>query len=69
MQHFDAIFHFAAQKFFCSLPLNDNDNVSKKFSDDDIFLENLVMCHIITHLAGQTYVWHDCKWNFAGPQS
>ena len=23
---------------------------------------------IITHLAGQTYVWHSCKWNFAGPQ-
>ena len=23
---------------------------------------------IITHLAGQTYVWHGCKWNFAGPQ-
>ena len=23
---------------------------------------------IIIHLAGQTYVWHDCKWNFAGPQ-
>ena len=23
---------------------------------------------IITHLAGQTYVWHCCKWNFAGPQ-
>ena len=27
----------------------------------------LIMC-IITHLAGQTYVWHGCKWNFAGPQ-
>ena len=24
--------------------------------------------HIITHSAGQTYVWHGCKWNFAGPQ-
>ena len=23
---------------------------------------------IIIHLAGQTYVWHGCKWNFAGPQ-
>ena len=23
---------------------------------------------IITHLAGHTYVWHSCKWNFAGPQ-
>ena len=23
---------------------------------------------IITRLAGQTYVWHGCKWNFAGPQ-
>ena len=23
---------------------------------------------IITHLAGQMYVWHGCKWNFAGPQ-
>ena len=23
---------------------------------------------IITHLAGQTYVWHGCKWNFAGLQ-
>ena len=23
---------------------------------------------IITHLAGQTYVWQGCKWNFAGPQ-
>ena len=23
---------------------------------------------IITHLEGQTYVWHGCKWNFAGPQ-
>ena len=23
---------------------------------------------IITHLAVQTYVWHGCKWNFAGPQ-
>ena len=23
---------------------------------------------IITHLQGQTYVWHRCKWNFAGPQ-
>ena len=23
---------------------------------------------IITHLAGQTYVWHSCKWSFAGPQ-
>ena len=22
--------------------------------------------YIITHLAGQTYVWHGCKWNFAG---
>ena len=22
----------------------------------------------ITHLAGQTYVWHGCKWNFAEPQ-
>ena len=27
----------------------------------------LITC-IITHLAGQTYVWHGCKWNFAGPQ-
>ena len=26
------------------------------------------LCSIITHLAGQTYVWHGCKWNFAGPQ-
>ena len=24
--------------------------------------------HIITDLAGQTYVWHGCKWDFAGPQ-
>ena len=24
--------------------------------------------YIITHLAGQMYVWHGCKWNFAGPQ-
>ena len=24
--------------------------------------------YIITHLAGQTYVWRGCKWNFAGPQ-
>ena len=24
--------------------------------------------NIITHLAGQTYVWHGYKWNFAGPQ-
>ena len=23
---------------------------------------------IITHLAGQRYVWHGCKWKFAGPQ-
>ena len=23
---------------------------------------------IITHLAGQTYVWHGCKWDFAGLQ-
>ena len=23
---------------------------------------------VITHLAGQTYVWHGCKWNFAEPQ-
>ena len=23
---------------------------------------------IITHLAGQTYVRHGCKWNFARPQ-
>ena len=23
---------------------------------------------IITHLAGQTYVWHGFKWNSAGPQ-
>ena len=28
----------------------------------------LVLYYIITHLAGQTYVWHGCKWNFAGPQ-
>ena len=26
------------------------------------------LMRIITHLAGQTYVWHGCKWNFAGPQ-
>ena len=31
-------------------------------------LANNFMTHIITHLAGQTYVWHGCKWNFAGPQ-
>ena len=24
--------------------------------------------NIITHLAGQTYVWQGCKWKFAGPQ-
>ena len=24
--------------------------------------------NIITHSAGQTYVLHGCKWNFAGPQ-
>ena len=28
----------------------------------------LLRRNIITHLAGQTYVWHGCKWNFAGPQ-
>ena len=28
----------------------------------------LLQAFIITHLAGQTYVWHGCKWNFAGPQ-
>ena len=27
-----------------------------------------VITYIITHLASQTYVWHGCKWNFAGPQ-
>ena len=26
------------------------------------------MVEIITHLAGQTYVWDGCKWNVAGPQ-
>ena len=31
-------------------------------------LKVLKMFQIITHLAGQTYVWHSCKWNFAGPQ-
>ena len=33
-------------------------------STHNIFLPSF----IITHLAGQTYVWHGCKWNFAGPQ-
>ena len=28
----------------------------------------ITLTNIITHLAGQTYVWHGCKWNFAGPQ-
>ena len=28
----------------------------------------MVSFNIITHLAGQTYVGHGCKWNFAGPQ-
>ena len=32
------------------------------------FQKTLLLSHIITHLAGQTYVWHGCKWNFAGPQ-
>ena len=27
-----------------------------------------MIIRIITHLAGQTYVWHGCKWSFAGPQ-
>ena len=29
---------------------------------------NYLQTFIITHLAGQTCVWHGCKWNFAGPQ-
>ena len=48
-----------------------------KFSPQ--ILERTLMCNvhsspgstafaIITHLAGQMYVWHGCKWNFAGPQ-
>ena len=24
---------------------------------------------LTTHLAGKTYVWHGCKWNFAGLQA
>ena len=35
-------------------------------------IPSLVICQtiktIITHLAGQTYVWHGYKWNFAGPR-
>ena len=33
-----------------------------------ISMIKLLQFTIITHLAGQTYVWHGCKWNFAGPQ-
>ena len=33
--------------------------------DMDCHITNMI---IITHLAGQTYVWRGCKWNFAGPQ-
>ena len=28
----------------------------------------LFLIIFITHLAGQTYVWRGCKWNFVGPQ-
>ena len=32
---------------------------------DDAHKEKI---NIFTHLASQTYIWHSCKWNFAGPQ-
>ena len=31
-------------------------------------LEDRSVILINTHLANQIYVWHSCKWNFAGPQ-
>ena len=48
--------------------------VDRKFSETDeisfeaSFLMRIKENIIITHLAGQTYVWRGCKWNFAGPQ-
>ena len=44
---------------------------SMRYSFDAIDIKGIcdkIKTSIITHLAGQTYVWHGCKWNFAGPQ-
>ena len=33
---------------------------------EPLFVLNIQIFDIITHLAGQTYVWQGCKWYFAG---
>ena len=50
------------KRYFCGLhkPLLVNFSHSPKAKFSGSF--------IITHLAGQTYVLHSCKWNFASPQ-
>ena len=56
--------------FFLSNSITPQDN-QVKFSNFN-FTPLINMLHtlpiLITHLAGQTYVWHGGKWNFAGPQ-
>ena len=44
-----------------------NKNHRQSDAQNSWFLYAVFFC-IITHLASQTYVWHGCKWNFAGPQ-
>ena len=39
-----------------------------QISDNGIIPDLFALTLNITRLAGQTYVWHGCKWNFAGPQ-
>ena len=37
----------------------------KNSSGNALFVLLNLKKKITTHLAGQTYVWHGCKWNFA----
>ena len=47
VQHVSAMFLFTARKLYCPLSFfRDNDNVSKKFSDNDILLKHLVISDI-----------------------
>ena len=50
-------------------------SVKRKLSRNkkNLSVQDSISCYekksvIITHLASETYVWHGCKWNFAGPQ-
>ena len=38
------------------------------FTDDEFLMSEEMLFDIMTHLGSQMYVWHGCKWSFAGPQ-